>query len=299
MESPELYEVVIPTDRWSIRAVSPFDIRDGLDTSLHPVLVHPGWGKAPEVHTGLLEDLQTAGFLPIGVDTRYGYSDQQIQIQGENPVSRLLGQRYATGITNPYFDVESQAQNRWELRRPTSLLYLCDYFGIGERSYVGHSEGGRIVSLAALAAAELTRRVVLVNAAGTGDSSNGYARLLHSNKNAIQSLFIERQDIPRAFWSTLGSIVYATLHPRRTLQEKRVIQTADLWEVIDQLHEYGVPTSVLHAMQDELISFEDSQRGASLRPWVDFRATEGDHRNLREPAIRKRIVDALLASAVR
>ncbi len=142
---PQLYEVVLPTDRWSVRAISPIDIRDGVDDSMgHPVVIHPGWGKAPERHTELMLDLTEAGYLPIGVDTRYGYSNRQLQ-----PATRfrVLTQPYSVGIDNPYFENSDSAANRWQYRRPTSLLHMCERLNIVERSYIGHSEGGRVVSL--------------------------------------------------------------------------------------------------------------------------------------------------------
>ena len=78
MSGEKLYEVVLPVDRWSLRAISPVDIREGLDPSSGStaVIVHPGWAKSPERHADLLYGLLGAGFLPIGVDTRHGYSNQ-------------------------------------------------------------------------------------------------------------------------------------------------------------------------------------------------------------------------------
>lgn len=291
----ELYEVVVPTDRWSVKAVSPVDIRDGIDSSTQPVIIHPGWGKGPEGHTELMDELAKDGFLPIAVDTRYGYADRQDQVQnGSLSLRRVLTQPYRTGTTNPYFPIESRADNRWEYRRPTSLLYLCEQLGIKDRTYVGHSFGGLIVTLATLGAPELTDQVIIVNGAGSGDSSKGLSRLRDTAIDRLKTVLSEGVGMAKAPYNGLDSITYSLTHLRRTLKEKEVIQSSDLWSLIDQVEPFAIPVSVFHAKKDRLISFKDSARAAEKRPWVDFQATEGDHSNVYGRAVRRLIAKSIV-----
>jgi len=302
MATSELYEVVIPTDRWTIRAVSPVDIRDGVDESMgHPVIIHPGWGKAPERHAELMADVAATGLLPIGVDTRYGYADQTSHQapSDKSKLKRTVEHSWNVGSTNPYFDVEDRTQNRFQLRRPTSLLYLCERLGIVNRSYVGHSEGARVVSIAAQKSAELDHnvgKVVIVNGVGTGDSSNGYLRLLRSNSSTIET--VKRGDLSwrETVASAIGSTGHYLTHPRRTLREKHVIQNTNLWETIDQLRPLNIPVSVLHARDDALVSFQESAEQAQERPWVHFQATDGSHTNVYGSVVRGLILGELTST---
>lgn len=297
MRSPAFYERKFPTDRWPVRAISPQDITAGISPDMgHPVMVHPGWGKSPERYARLLLGLHEAGFLAIGVDTRYGYVDRQLAGNNISRRTRLFQLFVGCGDTNPYFQVNGKADNRWPYRRPTSLLYIWEQLlGLNrEVSLVGHSEGARISLLAALGSPETTTQVVVVNGAGTGDSSNGFSRLARSNYNQTRAFLQERdEELSVLLKSALGSTVYAATHLRRTWEEKRVIQTCNSWKMIDHLQSYDVPAKVLHAEGDEMISFTDSRQQAQQRPWVNFQQTPGTHNNVHTPLVHGMIIEAI------
>lgn len=276
-------------DRWSAKVFSPVDIESGVDPDKYgpAVVVHPGWGKSPQRHARLLIDLANNGFLPLGVDTRYAYADQQ------RPQPQLWKQPRTVGSRNPYFEAATRSDNQYQYRRPTALLDVCARLGIGLRSYVGHSDGGRISTLAAVADPSNTDKLVIVNGAGTGDSSNGVRRLGRSNANQIRSLLRGQDDVLERASSALGSTFYATTHLRRTLAEKQVIQQTDTWEHIDHLAGTGIQVTVAHAEGDELIDFEECATGAAQRPWINFVTTEGGHNNVYEAGVRSLIVKTL------
>lgn len=289
MPRTKLCEVVLPTDRWSARAVSPVNIRNGVDPARYGkvVVLHPGWGKSPERHTDFLVQLAENGFLPVGVDTRYGYGDRS-----KSQRNKLLQPRVVSG-SNPYFAVNGRAENRWLYRRPTVLLNVCEQLGIVERSYIGHSEGARVSALAASVTSDVTDKLIIVNGAGTGDSSRGASRLARSNVNNARSLLADSVNLPTAAKSAVGSVFYSVTHPRRTWAEKQVIQANDTWSVVDQLEGTDVGVSVFHARDDELIAFSDSQERASARPWVEFTPTDGTHSNIYEKCVRDLIIQSL------
>lgn len=269
--------------------MSPFELRNGVDEDRGlPVIVHPGWGKDPKRHARLLVKLADAGFFPIGIDTRYAYSDRS------EPWQVPCIQPLIASKDNPYFRVSSRIDNRFTYRRPTAVLDMCVRLGIDKRAYVGHSDGGRIVSLAAKASPEQVAGLVLVNAAGTGDSSNGLRRLLVSNTGEAQGIFRgDNDEILRSALSACSSVAYGALHLRRTLGEKRMIQGTNLWDTIDVLGEEGVPTSILHARNDALISYKDSYDAALQRPWLNFVSTEGGHGNVYHASVQEMIIKAL------
>lgn len=98
-------ELVISADRWANRAVSPLDFKSKDDRAKPSVIVHPGWGKKPEMFTKLLRALAEAGMMPIGVDTRFGYSDRR-QNTGYHlgaSATKFFGQSFTTSTTNPFF----------------------------------------------------------------------------------------------------------------------------------------------------------------------------------------------------
>ncbi|MBP7806926.1 alpha/beta fold hydrolase [Candidatus Saccharibacteria bacterium] len=284
----KLCEVVLPTDRWSAKVVSPIDISNGVDTDKYGdvVIVHPGWAKAPERHAKLLFRLASEGFLPIGIDTRYAYSDRRL------PRRSLVGQQLMVGNENPFFAASAE-DNRWRYRRPTVLLDICERLGVEQRSYVGHSEGGRISTLATVANSDDVSKLVLVNSAGTGSSAGGGKRLAHSNVNRIAELAQSPSQIPEATISALGSTAYALTHLRRTLAEKRIIQLADTWTEIDKLEGASVVVTILHAESDELISFGDSRDSAASRQWLSFIPTPGGHSNVYETHVHDQIIRSL------
>lgn len=290
MSRHRLHEVLLPTDRWSARAVSPIDITHGIDDGHGEVVIfHPGWAKSPERHAELLIKLANSDFLPIGVDTRYAYADRQ-HIRGN-----LLTQPMIVGKSNPYFKEAGITGNRWQYRRPTVLLEICRRLGIKERSYVGHSDGGRVSALAAAASRESTRKLIVVNGGGMGNSSKGVQRIAKSNINRAKELLANDTNIAENTASALGSVAYTLTHPRRFLAEKRVLQAADTWEVIGKVRD-TIDVTVLHAMDDELISFEDCRRISAAHPEVNFVPTPGGHSNIYESSVQDLIVAALQKS---
>ncbi len=289
MKKP-LYEHRLQTDRWSARAISPVDIRKSInaDRDGEVVIVHPGWAKSPERYAKLLFRLADRGYFSVGVDTRYAYADQG------QPRKSFITQPRRVGTTNPYFTVESAAENRWELRRPTVLLDICDRLGVGMRSYIGHSEGGRVCAFATVTQPDIVKNLIIVNGAGTGDSSNGTRRMMRSNLANMLEMLENTSDLPAATLSALGSAAYALTHLRRTISEKQIIQTADTWSTLDNLANTPVRVSVFHAIDDELISFDDSSIRAAARPWIDFRATVGGHGNIHDEAVQSTILDVIV-----
>ncbi len=292
MSSKSLYEVIIPTDRWHIRAVSPVDIRDERirDSYSLAVIIHPGWAKSPERHRLLLKELLSIGVLPIGVDTRYGYADRAQRHTGNRRFTRLLSQSYRVGVSNPYFQVKTSAHNRWLLRRPTALLHLCETLKLGPRIYIGHSEGARIVSLAASASIDHTKGLIIVNGAGTGDSSNGVRRMVRSNLHGVLGLGRNESSAVDVILSAAGSVFYTITHARRTWHEKKVIQAADTWKLLNELADLKVPISVFHAKSDELISYLDSKENAHGDDRIGFYSTQGNHSNIFDAGVREQIV---------
>jgi pimeloyl-ACP methyl ester carboxylesterase len=284
-----MHEVVLPTDRWSARAISPFDITQGINTDKYGevVLVHPGWAKAPERHRHLLLKLAEHGFLPIGVDTRYAYSDRL------SPRKSIVAQPFKVGKSNPFFEGSTTVDNRWRYRRPTVLLDICARLEIQRRSYVGHSDGGRIGVLAAVANPADVDNLVVINGAGTGSSSSGGRRFAKSNLSRVIELGNNISEIPEATSSAIGSAVYALTHFRRTFAEKQTIQATNTWAELDKLEHADIGVTVMHAVSDELISFDDSQLAAESRPWVNFTKLDGGHSNVYEPAVHDHIIQAL------
>ena len=283
-----LHKLTMPMDRWSARVVSPLDVSAGVDQAIHghPVIVHPGWGKDPERHRDLLFDLADAGYCPIGVDTRYAYADRALEPSQKH-------YRPIVSKSNRHFEDADRNSNRWKYRRPTVTLEICQRLGIGVRSYIGHSKGGLILALAAVADPESTKSLIVVNGAGTGDSSRGVSRLMRSNANRISEFANGEDGILEATRSAASSVLYASTHLRRTLAEKHFIQTTNTWEILDRLATTDMNITVMHAQNDEMISFEDSQASAKTRPWLHFVPTNGGHSNVYETSIREIILNSL------
>ncbi|HSW37177.1 MAG TPA: alpha/beta hydrolase [Candidatus Saccharimonadales bacterium] len=284
-----LYERVLPTDRWSARIVSPVDIRHNIPQDYDSIAVLVGgWGKAPERYRRLMGRILAEGILALGVDTRWAYSDRR------QPRKNLIQQSWRVGSNNPDFDVTSRADNRWLYRQPTTLLDVLDRLEVGERSYIGHSKGGSIATLATVARPDEVKKLIVVNGAGTGDSSNGIARLVRSNKNRAKELVHTRADLAEAMLSALGSTVYTMAHLRRTNEERRRdLQKTDTWSNIDKLEFEDVDVTVMHAKEDEMISFADCSERATSRDWVKFIPTEGGHSSIYETTVHNILIGEL------
>jgi pimeloyl-ACP methyl ester carboxylesterase len=293
-----MHEFVQNTDRWSNRAISPLDFHSKVNMAKPIVIKHPGWGKSPEMHAKLLMELAEAGFMPIGVDTRFGYSNRSEALGyrlGSN-VTNILGQSWSTGKENPFFKAATEEDNRYRLRRPTGLLSLCQTLNIESASLVGHSEGGRIISTVAAESSALhIPKLVLVNSAGAGDSSHGLTRMFRSNTqtNYVMNGTV---DLKEGVMSALESGRYAVTHARRFIREKEVIQQTDIWRALDQAALNGIDITVMHARDDQLIEYEDAAfHAASRRDYVNFTPTEGGHSNVYALPVRQLIVSSLLA----
>ncbi len=111
--------------------------------------------------------------------------------------------------------------------------------------------------------------------------------------NRLSELVSDVREIPEAIASAIGSAAYALTHLRRTLGEKRAIQQADTWVETDKLENTDIDVTVLHALDDKLISFNDSANAAEQRQWVDFVPTIGGHSNVYEAAVHDQILRAL------
>lgn len=294
MSRTESYEVRIPVDRWSIRAISPIDIRDGVDPALGvPVIVHPAWGKSPERYTRLMNAILWRGHLPIAVDTRWAYSDR-VASQTSNTcawLTKILRGEFRTGHSNPYFPEANRSTNELIHRRPTSLLYACEYLGIKNRIYLGHSEGARISAMAALAQSEEVEQIIIVNGSGMGGSDKGSRRIAQANANSAGEILRREDDPHLALRGAADSALYAMLNARRVYREKVMIQANNTWDYVDRLAELGIRMAVFHANQDELVNPADAIRQAAERPYIDLTVTRGSHRNIFNLPVMNQVLD--------
>jgi pimeloyl-ACP methyl ester carboxylesterase len=282
-----LFEKVLSTDRWANRVVSPLPF-DTAHKGLPAVVVGPGWGKRPEIHAALLHELVAVGFRAFGVDSRFGYTDRQ-----------ELGGRFCinTGSTNPYYGDVGQRRNRYELRRPTALLDLCERLEIHRLTYVGHSEGARIGLTAALApvGAPQFDTMVLVNGVGTG-KMGGPLGMMRANYHAIQTHRTSEVRTVDALFSFNDSVFHFVTHPRRVVFEAQTMGNFDAWDSMRNVAARGAKVHALNSRNDDLIDFASVQAASQEHPEIDFIATEGTHSNIYEPAMRGLIVDILRGS---
>lgn len=252
-----------------IRAVSPLNLDGGLDASQKDrvLIVHPGWGKAPEKHAALLHQAVEQGYVPIGVDTRRAKCG-------------MLGDKL--------IDI-----NTLEARRSAALIGLCDVLEVGRRTYVGHSEGGRIAALAAELDVAPVDRLLIVNSTGTAQVA-GMGRLVQS----VLDNFRQRFDHGEKGWTTslhssMGSFMHFAGNLKRSLAEKAIIQDADIWGVLGSLASKGVDVTVMHAIDDVLISFRESYMRSVEHENVDFVPTIGGHSNVYVLAVRSMIIETI------
>lgn len=293
-------EFKMRTSRWSNRAITSLRFDSNDDMAKPIVILHPGWGKRPEMLRPIMRALAERGQMPIGLDTRFGYADTHASGKG------ILDQAYRVGTNNPYFPGATELQNRYELRRATGVLGLI--IGIEERfdteipsaSLFGHSEGGRVMAHVATAPNSNIKipKLVVANSVGTG-KTQGVLGQLASNFNGNElfqgdSFGLLTEAIP----SALESTAYALTHIRRWLREKKIIETANIWDVLDEASiGDGVDVRVMHAVDDRVISFWPAQRSAEARPHIDFLATEGGHSNIYNPEIAEIIADQFMLTA--
>lgn len=269
MRGEKLHSTMVSVAGNDIRAVSTLDLNGGLDNSQRDrvLIVHPGWGKAPEKHAALLHEAAAQGYVPIGVDTR--------RAQCSTPGGKTM-------------DISAL-----EARRSAALVGLCDVLEVGRRTYVGHSEGGRIATLAAQLDVAPVDRLLIVNSTGTAQVA-GMGRLVRS---ALDN-FHQRCDHGEKGWTTslhssMGSFMHFAGNLRRSLAEKAIIQNADIWGVLGGLASKGVDVTVMHAIDDVLISFRESYGRSVEHENVDFVPTTGGHSNVYALAVRSMILEAI------
>jgi len=264
------------TSRWSNRAISPLDFRSTSDMAREIVLLHPGWGKRPEMLRFIMGALVERGRMPIALDTRFGYANTQSTGSG------LLGQKYHVGSDNPYYPYATPRDNRYRLRRPTAVLALAEALGIESASLFGQSEGGRVMATVAIAPKRLhIPKLVVANAVGTGITMgvSGQVKSSFDNNELFdgKNFDLLKEAIP----SALESTAYAVSHPRRWLREKSVIENSDIWPTLDEVALFqDIDTVVMHAKGDRAISFAESELQARIRPHLTFIPTEGGHSNI-------------------
>lgn len=296
-----MHKYVQETDRWHNRAISPLSFTSKADAQKPTIMVHPGWGKRPEILKYLLFELAEAGTRPIGVDTRFGYSDK-FNHSGYTFNSKTGGrtttQKYRVGTENPFFDVSSADDNKYRLRRPTGLVALMLELDIDEASMFGHSEGGRVVStVAAESKIPLSvPKLVVANSVGVGETQ-GIEGQLKSNTSNNELFDSENlKTLSEAVPSALLSTIYAATHPRRWWREKAVIESADIWENLQICSvQNGTEVTVIHAIADHVIDYASSAAKAEQYPNIAFVSTEGSHSNVYTQAFRDVVVPLLAA----
>jgi pimeloyl-ACP methyl ester carboxylesterase len=289
-----MYESRHVVDRWSNRAISTIPFDSHSVNELPTVVIHPGWGKKPEMLMRLMRQLTERGIRPVGVDTRFGYADRSNSTGFTNgrDIGRLLTQPYRTSTENPYFNEQSRRANRLRLRRPTGLAALLLALNIGEASFVGHSDGGRITTTL-LAESNLdinVPRLVVVNSVGVANN-NGVKGMTRSNTSSNELFHgaVEKRD---ALESAVVSTTYGMTHPRRFLSEKRMIDEAgvDLWENLSLVAKNGADVTVLHARGDQVLDFASAAAHAPSYPGITFIPTVGGHSNIYTEDVTNQIV---------
>lgn len=167
---------------------------------------------------------------------------------------------------------------------------------IEEASLFGHSEGGRIVSTLAVESNLDLKipKLLIANSVGTGN--NGGVKGMASSNVTNNELFQGVIDLRQALLSSIGSTAYALTHPRRFYREKQVIDEAgiELWSLLDKaVGEKGIDVTVLHAVDDHLISFDDARTQAQTRTHISFIPTRGGHSNVYTNSVSEQIVEIL------
>lgn len=295
-------KVVLWGDRWPVTAYSPRSFAE-MDGSDHRVIVHPGWAKSPKRLGGLLVNLAEAGMFPIGVDTRWTYANQRPLRRASDIRSLgsiLLSQSFKVGVENRIFGTVGEVMNDFALRRATSLLSLCEAFGLQRNvSLVGHSEGARIGVRAATQQPEMFSKIVIVNGAGLAQADNPEKSLAQNGARYIADSLHSRALFKQAALLAMDGIVYNATHPRRTLGERSVILSTELWPQLAGLQERApwIDVSVFHASDDVLVPFDFSQEQAHQYPDIAFVPTEGGHHNIYSPDIQAQLVKALIPSS--
>lgn len=245
--------------------------------------------------------LADAGMFPVGVDTRWAYANQSAlaKPRGAGDIADLLlSQPAIAGDTNRFIgDVGAEA-NRYKWRRPTALLATCEALGITQNAaFVGHSEGGRVGTLAALEKPNVFDALVVVNGAGLATSPNPVASLAQANVERAHEALRSTETRGNIIRGALDAVLYTGTHPRRTMKEKSVILATDLWTDLGSLSEVAPDTDihVLHATGDTLVPYAPSEEQAKRYPAINFTPTDGEHYNIYYPAVRDLIVQTLRA----
>jgi pimeloyl-ACP methyl ester carboxylesterase len=293
---PKLNKVTQPTNRWCNYAYSPLDFNSRSDRAKPTVALHPGWAVSPKMHAPLLDELADAGFFPVALNTKYGYANQPESrgyYLGAN-IGRLFTQSYRVGAENIHFPAaDSRGENRYRLRRPTGVVSILQSLGIDIASLVGFSDGGRIMTtVAAESASILVPHLLVVNAAGTGTSEGGLERMARSARQTARD-GSHLTSLTARMRKTAESVTYTTLHGRRFNEERRVIQSTDLWPALGAVSTTSTEVTVLHAREDQLVDYASSAKVARDYPGVDFVPTDGGHGNFYSPNIRAQIVSLL------
>ena len=234
--------------------------------------------------------------MPIGVDTRFGYSNKPEQLRNltATSVTAVIRQSFYAGTENPYFAVKSANDNRYRLRRPTGLAALCEDLEVEQASLFGHSEGGRVTAtLAAESDVLHAPRLVVANAVGTGAVRHTLFGPLSNLVN--NEAFAGEVDLPDAVVSAAGSTMYALTHARRWWRKRNVITDTNLWPLLDEATAKGTAVTVMHALGDMSIDYTSSAAEAAHHPNIAFIATEGSHSNVYTQGFRD-IAVPLLAS---
>lgn len=287
-------------DRWPVFVYSPRDLTD-IDSPDKKVIVHAGWGKSPKRLGSLMVRLADAGMFPVGIDTRWTYANQSALAKphGVRGIADLLLSQPATaGDSNRFAGDVGIEANRYKWRRPTALLATCESLGITQdAAFVGHSEGGRVGTLAALEKPSVFDSLVIVNGAGLATSPNPVASLAQANVERAHEALRSTETRDNIIKGALDAVLYTATHPRRTMKEKSVILATDLWTDLGSIVQVAPDTDihVLHATGDTLVPYAPSEEQAKQHPDINFTPTDGEHYNIYYPAVQDLIVQTLRA----
>ena len=180
MSETQLNRLVYWADRWSVLAYSPRSL-EHIDTPDKRVIVHAGWSKSPKRLAALMVRLADAGTFPIGIDTRWAYANQGGVTDRPRIDHFLAAKSFSVGNTNRYAGTVGTEANRYSWRRPTAALAVAEALELETATFVGHSEAGRIGTLAAQKRPKMFNHLLWVNPVGTVHSPSPVINMVESN----------------------------------------------------------------------------------------------------------------------
>lgn len=233
------------------KAIEVVDLQPNIPKTETPVVLAPGWSATPETHKQSILTLAELGRRTISIKSYHGIKANKIENLPDA-----------------------------ELRKTAAVIKVLNQKEIEKADFIGHSEAGVYLTIAATLYPEKFRNIVLVNPAGLIGKDNVVSLSLRLSADILQEIinsFQNQHHIEPILVSFKEAIKSIASNPLQSLKEGIAASNSQIQQQLENLKEKGIGISIIHAGKDILFPMDRVQEIVNTNQLHGFYSTVGTH----------------------